>query len=186
MNSKPKGILDVLENKMRFASLILILSFILAPVWISIGSAFQAPVQPQPPTADKQPPPANQTADRSDPLFQEFIKEVEKSGPMLRDPAHSERHGFPAHGSQPPLGAGWGDGPMPGPNRGPLSPEQAEEMRWQSIEQLLRNARDIRSQAELIRSLGQVEPAGRLIQLADELRRTAIQIAPPPQPLNSP
>lgn len=183
---------------MRFASLILILSFILAPVWISIGSAFQAPVQPQPPAADKLPPTTNQQPDRSDPLFQEFIKEVEKSGPMLRDPAHPERHGVPPHGSQPLLGARWGDAPMPGlnhgfppnhspgPNHGPLSPEQAEEMRWQSIEQLLRNARDIRSQAELIRSLGQGEQAGRLIQLADELRRTAIQIAPPPQPLNSP
>jgi|JI9StandDraft_2_1071091.scaffolds.fasta_scaffold03763_6 hypothetical protein len=158
---------------MRFASLILILSFILAPVWISIGSAFQAPAQPQPPTTDKLPPSAIEKPDRSDPLFQEFIKEIAKSGPMLRDPAHSEHHGFPPSHT-------------PGPNHGPLSPEQAEEMRWQSIEQLLRNARDIRSQAELIRSLGQGEQAGRLIQLADELRRTAIQIAPPPQPLNSP
>lgn len=154
---------------MRFSSLILFLAFILAPVWISVGEAVQTPFQQQPPPETQLPSP-----DKSDPLFQEFIKEVEKSGPILRDPA------------RPPRPAGTPHEWIPSPNHGPMPQGQTEEMRWQSVEQLLRNAREIRTQAELVRSLGQKEPADRLLQLADELRRTAIQIAPTPQSLKSP
>jgi hypothetical protein len=68
----------------------------------------------------------------------------------------------------------------------PRSPEQEQEMRWQSLEQLLRNAREIRSQAELLKTLGHAEQADQLNRLADELRHAAIQIVSRPNPILQP
>ncbi len=153
---------------MRWGSLILFLAFILAPVWLSVGEAVQIPVPPSTPLQEKATAP-----DKTDPLFQEFIKEVEKSGPILRDPDRHTR-GMHAPNSMPAGPAGF---PHP-PHQGPMSPEQEVEMRWQALEQLLRNAREIRAQADFLRSIGQATEADRLNQLADELRRTAVRVVP--------
>lgn len=149
---------------MRWGYLMLFLALVLGPLWLSRGEAVQIPATnptppgpPSPPTLPQEPfiPP-----DKNDPLFQEFLKEVQKSGPMLTDP------GRPNPSLPPP--------------HIPRSPEQEQEMRWQSLEQLLRNAREIRGQAELLRTLGHAEQADHLNHLADELRRAAIQIVSPP------
>lgn len=153
---------------MRRGSLILFLVLILAPVWLSVGEAVQIPAPPSAPPQGKATAP-----DKTDPLFQEFIKEVEKSGPILRDPVRPFR-GIQASDSMPAGAAGF---PHP-QHQGPMSPEQEVEMRWQALEQLLRNAREIRAQADFLRSIGQAPEADRLNQLADELRRTAVRVVP--------
>jgi hypothetical protein len=158
------------EMTMRLGSLILFLVLILAPVWLSVGEAVQIPAPPLTPPQEKPAP-----TDKADPLFQEFLKEVEKSGPMLRDPVRPSP-GMPLPNSMP---GGAGGVPHP-PQHGPISPEQQQEMRWHSLEQLLRNAREIRAQADFLRSIGQAAQADHLNQLADELRRTAIQVVPAP------
>lgn len=172
---------------MRFGPLSLFFLLFTAPVWLSnspwlpVGVAVQEPNQPTPPTSF---PPT----DKSDPIFQEFVKEVEKNGPILRDPAR------PDQGRKEPIPQPFQPAPPhpTGPHPGrfpthqppeatfPSSPEQQREMRWQAIEQLLRNAREIRSQAENLRATGDPQNGDKLIHLANELRRTAIQTAPTP------
>lgn len=201
----------------RTISAVLFIGLILPPVWFSVSEAVQIPGPPaSPPTTPPNP------VDKSDPIFQEFLKEVEKDGPILRDPARRPNpvpngpnslpgqnpappNGGPAGPMIPPgQGPAFGPGPRlgpthgPGPNQSPgpmldsnspygppsnpmtASPEQRKEMRWQVIEQILRNAREIRSQSEILRSLGETTQADRLNQLAEDLRRAALQSAPNP------
>jgi len=196
---------------MRTLSAVLFIGLILTPAWLSVGEAVQIPGPPaSPPTIPPNP------VDKSDPIFQEFLKEVEKDGPILRDPARRPNpvpngpNAIPGQNPAPPNGLppgpmippgqglrpGTGQGPGPGQLQGPMhdsnspygppsnpmnaSPEQRKEMRWQVIEQILRNAREIRSQAEILRSLGETAQADRLNQLAEDLRRAALQSAPNP------
>jgi hypothetical protein len=161
---------NCLEANMRLNSLVLFLVFIIVPVWFSVAQV------PQPPgNAPTRPTEAPATVDPTDPLFQEFVRQVEKSGPILQDPG--------APPKQPdPYRPQW-SGPVGSPPHalhGPLSPDQREEMRWQAVEQLLRNAREIRSQADFFRSIGQAAQADRLSQLANDLRKAAIESAPSP------
>jgi|GEM_PF-2178043 len=206
---------------MRTISAVLFIGLILTPVWFTVSEAVQVPGTPaSPPSVQPAP------VDKTDPIFQEFLKEVEKDGPILRDPFRrpnpvpngpnslpgqnpASPNGSPPGpmippGQGPAFGPGPGQGPRPGPNQypgpnqspGPMydssspygppsnpmnaSPEQRKEMRWQVIEQILRNAREIRSQSEILRSLGETAQADRLNQLAEDLRRAALQSAPNP------
>jgi hypothetical protein len=57
----------------------------------------------------------------------------------------------------------------------PLDPA---EMQWHAIENLLRSAREIRAQAELLRTAGRGDKADRLVDLANQLRLAALDSAP--------
>ena len=155
---------------MRLNSLVLFLVFIIVPVWFSVAQVPQPPSNPPPRSTEF---PA--AVDPNDPLFQEFVRQVEKSGPILQDPGVLPK--------QPdPIRPHW-SGPVglpPLDSHSHLSPDQRDEMRWQAVEQLLRNAREIRTQADFFRSIDQAAQADRLSQLANDLRKAAIESAPTP------
>lgn len=219
---------------MRKRALAIFLSFFLAPIWIAFAQ--QPPPSSQPPKPDF----------KSDPLFEELVKEVEKAGPILKDPGNPSGPGNPnapgnpqdrapkapgnnaeANGEARPRPLGGeppfsnqpfppgqdpnfrSDGPPgqpprmdrpPFPNNAqprpsfsnhpqqPHNPGEAlhhqphpmdpAEMQWHAVENLLRNAREIKTQAELLRAAGRGDKAARLEDLAHQLRLAALDSAP--------
>ena len=114
------------------------------------------------------------TIDKSDPLFQEFLKQIEKSGPSLKDPvvvpSHAEgnRNRNPNKLAEDAFDSSW---------RGNRN---AVEQRWLIIENLLRQARELKENAIGLRHAGLDEQSDRLEKTVQEIREIALEAAPAP------
>ncbi|MEY4567111.1 MAG: hypothetical protein RLY14_2081 [Planctomycetota bacterium] len=157
-----------------------VLCWIVPSVFSILAMVFPAPPpESQPPLLrNEQPLPENLPTepptkfDKSDPLFQELLKQIEKNGPFLKDPSN---HLPPADGDRNhhPKGLLEDAANLPfGENR------TSVERRWFTIENLLRQARELKENATALRHAGLNEQSDRLEKIIQELRQIALESAP--------
>lgn len=132
------------------------------------------PLQENPPPLPLTPAIPPGTIDKSDPLFQEFLKQIEKNGPSLKDPSDFPPHAKNESSRNPKELAGDAvDSNWKGSGN-------AAERRWFIIENLLRQARELKENATALRNAGLDEQSDRLEKTVQEIRQIALESAPAP------
>lgn len=128
----------------------------------------EQPLLENPPTEPQSP------IDKSDPLFQELLKQIEKNGPTLKDPSNLSPT---VEGDRIPHPKGIVEDASNlaiGENR------TSVERRWLMIENLLRQARELKENATALRQAGLDEQSDRLEKIIQEIRQIALESAPAP------
>lgn len=153
---------------------------------LAVGFPAQPPESPPNLPVNNQPIPGNTaalpptpalpptTVDKSDPLFQEFLKQIEKNGPSLKDPSDLPPQFEDERNRDSKV--------IPGDTLNPSSTgnRNAVEPRWLIIENLLRQARELKENATALRHAGLDEQSDRLEKTVQEIRQIALESAPAP------
>lgn len=114
------------------------------------------------------------TIDKNDPLFQEFLKQIEKNGPSLKDPSKlPPKAEIDSNLDTEELAVITLDSPE-------LENRNAVEGRWLITENLLRQARVLKADATALRHAGLDEQSERLEKVIQEIRQIALESAPAP------